>query len=181
MGSPEIDYRRKEDIIRAIAVKAAAYTPEWRFDRENPDVGGALALIYAELFSQTLKRFNQVPEKNMVAFFNSMNERLLPALPADGFVQFELAGAVEEGEQVRAGTPLLADSDATQSGSVVFETTDDVLVLPTQPEQIFTVCGGADAIVRNWDTKEGMGGVAAVWDLLPYDSAFILRKQIPYY
>lgn len=158
MGSPEIDRRRKEDIIRAIAAKAAAYTPEWRFDRDNPDVGGALALIYAELFSQTLKRFNQVPGKNMVAFFNSMDERLLPALPADGFVRFGLAGMVEEGEQVAAGTPLLADSDRTEDGSVVFETTDDVLVLPTRPEQIFTVCGGADAIVHNWDASIPHGG-----------------------
>lgn len=165
MGTPEIDRRRKEDIIRAIAQRAAAYTPEWRFDRENPDVGSALALIYAELFSQTLKRYNQVPAKNMVAFFNSLDERLLPALPADGFVSFGLAGEVEDGAEVCAGTPLLADCAETESGTVVFETTDDVLVIPARPERIFTVCGGADTIVRSWDAEEQTEGGVSLFDL----------------
>lgn len=152
MHIPEIDRRGKEDILRAIASNAASYTPEWRFDRENPDLGTALALIYTELFAQTLKRYNGVAEKNMAAFFSRINTRLLPALPAEGFVRFGLAGEVEEGEEVRAGTPLLADADV-ETGSTAFETADDVFVTPAQPEQIFTVCGAADAIVRSYDAR----------------------------
>ena len=150
----EIDRRGREELLAAIAQRAAAYTPEWRFDRDDPDLGTALALIYAELFGQTLKRFNRVPEKNMAAFFDRMNARLLPALPAEGFVRFGLAGPVEEGEAVRAGTPLLADAD-NETGSTVFETADDVFVTPAQVEQVFTVCGGADAIVRSYDARTG--------------------------
>lgn len=152
MGIPEIDRRRKEDILRAIAANGASYTPEWRFDREDPDLGTALALIYSELFTQTLKRFNRVAEKNMAAFFSSMDARLLPALPAEGFARFGLAGIVEEGVEVRSGTPLLADG-GNETGSVVFETIDDVFVTPAEPAQIFTVCGGADAIVCNYDVQ----------------------------
>ena len=152
MGIPEIDRRSKEDLLRAIALRAAAYTPEWRFDRDDPDLGTALALIYAQLFAQTLKRYNRVAEKNMAAFFSSMGARLLPALPAEGFVRFGLAGQVEEGVEVPAGTPLLADAD-NETGSTVFETADDVYVTPAQPQQVFTVCGGADAIVRCFDGR----------------------------
>jgi hypothetical protein len=153
MGIPEIDRRGKEDLLRAVAASAAAYTPEWRYDREHPDLGGALAAIYAELFAQTLKRFNRVPEKNMAAFFGSLNVRLLPALPAEGFVRFGLAGAVETGEEVPAGTPLLADAPTEETGTVSFETADDVFVTAAEVEQIFTVCGGADVIARCFDGR----------------------------
>jgi len=165
MGIPEIDRRTKEDILRAIAAKAAAYTPEWRYDRENPDLGGALAAVYAELFAQTLKRFNRVPEKNMAAFFDRMNIRLLPALPAEGFVRFGLAGSVETGEEVPAGTPLLADAQSEESGTAVFETADDVFVTPAEPRQIFTVCGAADAIVRCFDGRSETREPFCLFDL----------------
>ena len=152
MAIPEIDRRGGEDILRAIAGLARSYTPEWRFDPSDPDLGTALAMIYAELFSQTLKRFNRVPEKNLAAFFHGVDVGLLPALPAEGYVCFRLAGDVAEGAQVRAGTPLLADAD-NEAGSTVFETADDVLVTAARPERIFTVCGGADAIVESWDSQ----------------------------
>lgn len=163
MGIPEIDRRGREELLRTIASRAAAYTPEWRFDRDDPDLGTALALIYTELFSQTIKRFNRVAEKNMAAFFDSMNARLLPALPAEGFVRFGLAGRVEEGEEVRAGTALMADAD-NETGSTVFETADDVFVTPAQPACIFTVCGGADAIVRNHGGEESGDGPFYLFD-----------------
>ena len=127
MRVPEFDRRSREDILRRIATSAQSYTPEWRFDRENPDLGTALALIYAELFSQTLRRFNRVGEKNMAAFLGSMDARLLPALPAEGYVCFGLAGSLPEGAEVKAGTPLLADAD-NEEGSTIFETADDLLV-----------------------------------------------------
>ena len=164
MGIPEIDRRGREELLRAVAARAAAYTPEWRFDRDDPDLGTALALIYTELFAQTLKRFNRVAEKNMAAFFSSMDARLLPALPAEGFVRFGLAGRVEDGVEVRAGTPLMADAD-NETGSTVFETTDDVYVTPAQPEQVFTVCGGADAIVRSYDGRTDLQEPFYLFDL----------------
>ena len=164
MGIPEIDRRSKEELLNTIAARAAAYTPEWRFDRDDPDLGTALAVIYTELFAQTLKRFNRVAEKNMAAFFSSMNARLLPALPAEGFVRFGLAGRVEEGVEVRAGTPLLADAD-NETGSTVFETNDDVFVTPAQLEQVFTVCGGADAILRSYDSRRDTGEPFYLFDL----------------
>ncbi|MEG2221308.1 MAG: hypothetical protein RRY95_01115 [Oscillospiraceae bacterium] len=155
MQIPELDRRGKEEILNTIASTAAAYTPEWRFDRENPDLGAALALIYTELFTQTIKRYNAVADKNMAAFFDSMDLQLLPALPAEGFVRFGLAGQVEAGEEIHAGTPLLADTEETEDGVTSFETIDDVLVTAAEPTRIFSVCGGADAIVKSYDKDSG--------------------------
>ncbi len=154
MGTPRIDVRDRGELLWAREARARAYTPEWRFDREDPDLGAALAMIYSELFAGTVTRFNQVPAKNMVEFYNRMGLELKPAMSAQGYVHFGLAGPVEEGAAVKAGTPLLA-SAGTETGSVVFETTDDVHVTPARVEKIFTVCGGADAIVRSYDAQQG--------------------------
>ena len=43
-----LDGRTAEDLQGQIARLAASYTPEWRFDRVRPDVGGVLALIFAK-------------------------------------------------------------------------------------------------------------------------------------
>ena len=47
MELPRIDRRTKEDLLRYIKKYLSSYTPEWRFDEDNPDIGTALAYIYA--------------------------------------------------------------------------------------------------------------------------------------
>ena len=44
-------HRTTEEIMEEIWEKAAAYVPEWRLDRENPDIGGALAMFYDRIQS----------------------------------------------------------------------------------------------------------------------------------
>jgi hypothetical protein len=152
--TPEIDQRKKQDIVTYIERIAAAYTPEWRFDAENPDVGTALALIYADMFAGTIQRLNQVPEKNKVAFFNGINAKLLPAIPAAGYVTFGLAGEPAVGVAVKAGTQLVADVEDPEAGSQIFETVNDVYVTPARPEQIYGVSGQQDVIRRIYDRGE---------------------------
>ena len=83
--------QEKRAVIEQIRQKAASYTPEWRFDVENPDIGTALAMVYADLFSDALKHMNRVALKNEIAFFNCLGASLLPALPARGYVRFSLS------------------------------------------------------------------------------------------
>lgn len=154
MKTPEIDQRKKEDIIAYFRQVSSAYTPEWRFDAENPDVGTALALIYADMFAETIQRLNRVAEKNKVAFFNGINAKLLPASPAAGYVTFGLAGEPATGVPVKAGTQLIADVDDPEAGSQIFETVNDVYVTPARPEKIFGVSGRQDVIARIYDREE---------------------------
>ncbi len=146
MRMPEIDTRKLRDIKNQIRYLSSVYTPEWRFDEENPDVGTALALIYSEMFAGTIKRFNQVPEKNKTAFFNSINAKLLPAIPAVGYVSFGLAGDQVTGIPVKSKTQLIADVDNKEVASVIFETANDVYVTPASIEEIIHVNGRHDFI-----------------------------------
>lgn len=151
MRTPELDKRTYRDIVRYIKNISTAYTPEWRFDDENPDVGTALALLYADMFSDTIKRFNMVADKNLCAFFNAIDARLYPAIPAKGYVCFGLAGDTREGVPVKAATQLYADSEDDETERVTFETVNDVYVTPAEIEHIFSVSGERDTIVHAYD------------------------------
>lgn len=58
----------KEKLLEQMKKLAGAYTPEWRMDTERPDLGTALAIIYADMFSGTVRRFNRLPEKTAPPF-----------------------------------------------------------------------------------------------------------------
>jgi hypothetical protein len=148
--APKMDNRAEGDLLAFIRLAAASYTPEWRFDEDHPDVGTALALIYADMFSGTLARFNQMALNNKIAFFNSTNAHLLPSVPATGYVTFGLAGDPESGVPVKAGTQLVADVEDREAGSQVFETVNDVCVTPAAVQQIYCVSGKNDLIARVW-------------------------------
>ena len=63
MQERSVDTRTKEELIAQLKETAASYTPEWQFDLENPDIGAALAFVYAELFAGTLRRINKILKK----------------------------------------------------------------------------------------------------------------------
>ena len=56
----KIDKRTATDIENRIAELAASYVPEWNFDRENPDIGSTLAILFAGQMKDNIDRFNQV-------------------------------------------------------------------------------------------------------------------------
>ena len=51
----EISQRIQKDIRK----RAESYTPEWRFWPENPDIGSALAIVYAEMMAGTVRQFSR--------------------------------------------------------------------------------------------------------------------------
>ena len=49
-----------EDIIRKIGAAAASYTPEWDFNPGDPDIGSALALVYADMLGETARQMDRL-------------------------------------------------------------------------------------------------------------------------
>ena len=152
MKPPQIDSRTKEDLIRYMKKYLSSYTPEWRFDEENMDVGTALALIYADMMAGTLERFNQVPEKNKSMFFRMLGADLLPAVPAEGYVTFSLVSPEMEGVALRRGEAVLADTPDGET--VTFETQNDVYVTPASPDCIYLCDRASDQISLLFEQQE---------------------------
>lgn len=152
MSQLEIDKRTIEDIIEQIRTKAAVYTPEWRFDTENRDVGSALAMIYADMLRNTISRLNNVPQKNKIAFYNQLGTQLRTAVPAEGYVTFALVNDEVSGTAVPKGTQLFADVEDKER--IVFETIDDVYVSNTRPCKMFSVNSKKDYIAQIYDEEK---------------------------
>lgn len=131
----KVDDRSKEDIIEQIKQRAKSYTPEWNFDTDNPDIAAALALVYADMLSGTLKKINNTPLKNKIAFFNMMNASLLPASPSEGYVSFSLSSDDVGNTEIAKGAVL--SSYAADGDTMRFETCDDILVSPARIVKAF--------------------------------------------
>lgn len=138
--------QRREAILDQIQKKALSYVPEWRFTREDPDIGTALALIYGEMLSKTIKKLNEIPYKYQIAFFQQLEAELLPAVPASGFVTFQITGGERAGEEVAAGTKVLAPAGNGRESTISYETLDDIYVTPAQPDCMLQVSGQRDFI-----------------------------------
>lgn len=121
---------KSQEIIEQMQKKALSYVPEWRFSAENPDIGSALALVYAQMLHGTAEKLNYLPYKNQIAFFNALDASLLPAVPASGYVTFRMVNEDVEGQEVPAGMEVLASAKEGQEEEVSFETLDDIYVTP---------------------------------------------------
>lgn len=146
-----VDGRTAEDLRKQFSALAAAYTPEWKFDAEHPDVGSVLALIFTRQMERNLSRLNQVIPKFHTEFVNMLSISLLPAQPARGVVLMNLIRDTIPGVDVPMGTQLLGRGEDEEL-PVVFETLSDVhitnagidsvLLIAPQAGKILSLLGG---------------------------------------
>ncbi len=143
-----LDSRTSGDIIRSIGETASNYTPEWNFDPEEPDIGSALALVYADMLEGTAEQLNRAGYKNQLAFFNHLGAKLNPAVPARGYAVFRMATGVLEGTEVDACTTVTAELSEEEGGNAQFETEEDVYVTSAQPSCLYLADGRKDGIYQ---------------------------------
>ena len=123
-----------EDIRKRIRYLAGSYTPEWRFDEENPDMGSVIAMIYADQTRDNVVRFRQVMDKYRTELINMTGISLTAARPARSAAVMNLLGDTVEGRPVPKGTRLLEEEN-----SVVFETLHDICVTGARLTHIFQI------------------------------------------
>ena len=123
-----------EDIRKRIRYLTGSYTPEWRFDEENPDMGSVIAMIYADQTRDNVVRFRQVMDKYRTELINMTGISLTAARPARSAAVMNLLGDTVEGRPVPKGTRLLEEEN-----SVVFETLHDICVTGARLTHIFQI------------------------------------------
>lgn len=150
-----MDMDRKA-LVERMKNLAAAYTPEWRFDEKHSDVASALALIWADMFEGTLSRYDRLPIKNKLAFFDAIGTRLRPSVPAEGYVTFGMSSKEFGGTEVPKGLLVLAGNDENGE-EISFETQSDVYVTPVTLEEMLLTDGRSDRIQQIYDNPEHGG------------------------
>lgn len=102
---------KRNEVINEISDKARFYTPEWRFDAENPDAASALALIWAEMLSGTLTRIDGLADAAEVVFLNALGAENRPAVSARGYLSFTAKPDASGAVTIAAGTRVCAVDD----------------------------------------------------------------------
>lgn len=136
---PILDDRDLKAILNQLRALAGQHVPEWTppAKGEGEDAGTMLHRIYARLLELVLQRLNQVPEKNLLAFLDTMGVSLLPPAPAKVPLTFTLT----------TGSPPTLIPQGSQAGNqaiepqpaLLFETEEDFTVVPAQITQAFTI------------------------------------------
>ncbi|HEV2860987.1 MAG TPA: putative baseplate assembly protein [Pyrinomonadaceae bacterium] len=147
LATPKIDKRTFKDLLRQSQALAPFYTPEWATGQRG-EPGQALLNIYLHLQEQVLSRLNRVPDKNFVVFLDMMGLKLLPAQSAQARVSFTLATGAAEHVLVPRGT-LTSGEAADGSGSVIFQTQQDLLVTPASLRRVFSFDVSEDAVYEH--------------------------------
>ena len=129
----KIDKRTATDMENKIAELAASYVPEWNFNRENPDIGSTIAILFAGQMKDNIDRFNQVLDICHTEFVNMLDLSLLPAKPSCAVVLMELIQDTIPGTGVAKGTKLLAEGEETQ----IFETAHNLYVTNSRLQSCF--------------------------------------------
>lgn len=145
MQPPALDTRDSKALIQKMKEMIPFYTPEWSFDPDDPDAGAALLFIFTRMLEGTIKRFNQVPLKNLVSFLNMMDATLLPSQPAQAWLSFFTSASDIEPVPIPAGIQIAANVGGE---ALLFETQNDLMVTPASIQAAFNSSGWFDSILE---------------------------------
>lgn len=159
MKTPKLDGRDLNDILAEIKRKSEAFTPEWNFDIERPDGGGALARLFAEMFCETVDRFDRFPDKCYPEFLNMIGVSAKSASPAIGTACAEMVEGASQSVYIKKGSELF--TDVSQSGEdkrVIFETASGFYATPAKIRSIYMTDPERDIITKT-DAAEDLGAL----------------------
>jgi hypothetical protein len=141
---PSIDSRDRAALLQAIRTLAPFYTPEWDA-RAETGAGAALLAVFATLLEGLVRRLNNVPQRNFIAFLNTLGVKLLPAQSARAPLTFFLSTGAPDAVAIPAGSQAAAAPP--QGGEpIVFETERAILATPARLQVVFSVVPGRDQI-----------------------------------
>jgi predicted phage baseplate assembly protein len=124
---PNLDDRTWQDLVDQMRALIPKYAPQWT-DHNPSDLGITLIELFAWLGEGIIYRLNQTPEKNYLAFLNLLGITRDPPTPARTYLTF--TSGVPTPVTVPADTQSQT-ADPAGGRPVVFETDEDVSVLPT--------------------------------------------------
>lgn len=142
------DLRQKnlEQLIAYMRQLGLSYVPKWQMTESDPDPGTALAFIFADMYSDLIKKAKHLPDKHYVDFLNLLEPSQKPSDSARGYVVFSLSEGTVGGVPIARGKQLLGVS--REGENLFFETQQNILLSPSQLEQGFLVSSEKDAIER---------------------------------
>jgi len=133
-----------EEIYAQILARRPGWTPEWSPAPSSP--GAALGRVAARYVHTVLQRLAQAPDKNRLAFFDTLGLRLTPAQAARLPLVFQLAEGAASGV-MPASSRVSAPAPAGSQRPILFETERAVGVTPARLQQVVSLWPGRDEYI----------------------------------
>lgn len=171
--TPKLDHRDMEALLDEIGLLADSYTPQWRLNRLMPDMGTALAMLFANTMKETVEDFNRVPELCYRQFMETAGCEVKGAEPARGYMTFGLVKPDMPEILLPAGWGVVS-SGQDGCGSISMETEEEVYVSAASVS-IVEICsrdGGRNTVPVDRDDNdygESWPGTARRWWMLVFD------------
>lgn len=143
----------EEEILRL----SRTFTPEWKFIRDNPDMGSAIAMIFAEHTADTINRYIREKGRYREGILKILELKPMPAQASHAVAAIRTV-KVQGGINLPAGTRFWA-KDEEGDESIIFETEHPIHVTDSKLTAIAAIsqkAGNADMIYD--ETGEGLKG-----------------------
>lgn len=140
----KLDGRTVIDVKKEIAKLAEAYTPEWKFDIQNPDIGSTLALLFAEQMEYGIGKFNGLLEQCQLELVNMLGITPLPVHPAEALVLFHHSPGGTGGIRLNKETRLSAEG---KEKNIEFVAAQECYLTDSRLTHCFQAEGGTSVIV----------------------------------
>jgi hypothetical protein len=176
--APRLDERRAAEFSAELRSRARAWMPSWSIADDERDFGAALLDIAARFSSEVAERLDKSGEKMRRGFLDWLAVRGEAARPARMPVSFKLADAARV--SVLAEAPVRMQVDAAGL-PVVFETEQDVLVIPGRLQVVVVVDAGADAIYMappGFSDLQPLEPLPVQWELKSFAAAGSRKLQL---
>ncbi|MBB3041804.1 putative baseplate assembly protein [Nocardioides sp. LMS-CY] len=131
LPTPALDDRTFQDIVDEAKRLIPRYCPEWT-NHNVSDPGVALIELFAWMSEMVLYRVNQVPDRLFVHFLNMVGIEPFPPSVARTDLTFWLSAVLEQPVLVPENTPVMTQTSVAETDSVVFTTTQDLLIAPPE-------------------------------------------------
>ena len=163
LPAPSLDDRRFQDLVDDAKRLVMRRCPEWT-DHNVSDPGVTLIETFAYLTDALLYRLNRLPDRLYVKFLDMIGLRMFPATAAVAPVTFWLATPQESAFVVPATTQV-ATAGTEQVEPVVFSTSRDLALVPSQVVGLAT-CAQGEEVVDLTSSLE-MSSPVAVFSMPP--------------
>ncbi|MFI1068415.1 putative baseplate assembly protein [Streptomyces puniciscabiei] len=153
LPSPNLDDRRFQQLVDEAKRYVQQRAPEWT-DHNVSDPGVTLIETFAYIVDQLLYRLNRVPDKNYTAFLDLLGIRLFPPAAASAEVDFWLSAPQPDTVTLPPGTEVTT-GDGEAEEPVVFATTDELRILPSELNRLVTAPRTGEQTDRTRELGEG--------------------------
>ena len=141
----------EEEIIKL----SRAFTPEWKFTRDNPDMGSVIAMIYAEHTGDTIDRYLKAKERYREELLKILELKPVPAQASEAVITI-CPGQVPGGVNIPPKTRFWAKDEEGEE-SIIFETEHPIHVTDSKLTAVAAISQKAGNVnmVRD-ETGEGL-------------------------